>query len=282
MKKKDCYPPNYDELFLKRALSKIVEKTQNECWLTNHNNTYHIISYKNKSVRTARAIYEILKTKIPQDNCLDCLCRNKACINPAHWKHRHKNSPENYPSNYDDIFLENLVKKIEGNKGGCWLINQSLDEDGYCILSYKGKPCRAHRKIYELVKGNIPSFMVCDHLCNNRNCVNPDHIEIKTNKENIQRGISHNGTKTHCPQGHPYTEENTYRHKGGRHCRECRHISNKKFIPPNQDWQRKNKDKLHGYYLKQKEKKNEYSDSLESIVKENPDLFNALANDKFN
>ena len=152
--------------------------------------------------------------------------------------------------------MERLMQKVTINEHGCWLVNQSLDEDGYHVTSYKGKSVRCHRKVYELVNGDIADNLVCDHYyCNTRNCVNPDHIMVTTSKENTQRGISYNREKTHCKQGHEFTSENTwYEHNGSRHCRKCMYESNKRWRPKRKDWQRKNKDKLHKYYLRQKEK----------------------------
>lgn len=236
-------------------MDKVVRK--NGCWLILTHKSYFITSYKNKSVRGAKIVYEMTRGTLPTDYVLDCLCVNKNCINPDHWAKRHKNAPENYPFNYDDIFMDRLMQKVTINERGCWLVNQSLDEDGYHITSYRGKAERAHKKVYELVNGNIPNNLVCDHYyCDTRNCVNPDHIMITTSKANIQRGISYNRTKTHCKQGHEFTEQNTwYEHNGSRHCRKCMYEANKRWRPKRKEWQQKNKDKLDDYYLKQQMKR---------------------------
>ncbi|WP_396021799.1 HNH endonuclease signature motif containing protein [Bacillus cereus group sp. BfR-BA-01522] len=79
---------------------------------------------------------------------------------------------------------------------------------------------------YEMLKGPIEEGMVIDHLCRNRKCVNPLHLEQVTQRINLLRGegmSAENVKKTHCPQGHEYTEENTYISKAGsRYCRKCR------------------------------------------------------------
>ena len=73
-------------------------------------------------------------------------------------------------------------------KNGCWNWEGSLTNDGYGICSYKGKNKVAHRLIYELINGKVPDGLQLDHLCRNRKCVNPDHLEIVTCKENVRRG----------------------------------------------------------------------------------------------
>lgn len=82
----------------------------------------------------------------------------------------------------------------------------------------------AHRVAYEMIIGRIPEGLDLDHLCRNPPCVRPDHLEAVTTQVNLIRGDTfnaHNAAKTHCPQGHEYTPENTYRWRAGRRCRRC-------------------------------------------------------------
>lgn len=127
------------------------------------------------------------------------------------------------------------------DENGCLVWAGYVQSNGYARLWVDGKNLMAHRWSYEFYVGPIPEGQVIDHLCRNRACVNPAHLEPVSQSENIRRGILPELTKqrgsrvTHCPQGHEYTEENTKHRKGnGRACRECgrasvrRHYRNNK------------------------------------------------------
>jgi len=118
---------------------------------------------------------------------------------------------------------------------GCWLWMGAASV-GYGVLHDQDKGSNglilAHRVSYLLHKGPIPPGLEIDHRCRMRCCVNPDHLEAVTHKENCARGIAvqrvreYNRAITHCPAGHEYSAENTYlavRRNGGtsRHCRAC-------------------------------------------------------------
>lgn len=90
----------------------------------------------------------------------------------------------------------------------------------------------AHRVAYTLACGVIPDGMQLDHLCRNRWCVNPEHLEPVTATENARRGDAglNQRSKTHCPKGHPYDEANTYLYPAGfRRCRTCAREHDRKY-----------------------------------------------------
>lgn len=127
----------------------------------------------------------------------------------------------------EDVFFQRFQAKYTILANGCWQWNAAKTGRGYGVLGVKTGSRLAHRLSYEHFVGAIPAGLTIDHLCENKACVNPDHLEPKTNKANNLRGYSasaKNAKKTHCPGGHEYTAQNTYIHRGMRHCRACHRI----------------------------------------------------------
>lgn len=119
--------------------------------------------------------------------------------------------------------------KVEKQFCGCWLWHGRLSDRGYGIFHYSSKDSRrAHRFAYEVMKGKIPDGRELDHLCRVRNCVNPEHLEPVTHRENMMRAKDTfpaiHAAKTHCVRGHELAGNNLLPHKlrlGIRACKTC-------------------------------------------------------------
>jgi hypothetical protein len=86
-----------------------------------------------------------------------------------------------------------LTRYVIDDKG-CWIWSGAVHKSGYGQIKWKGKSTVAHRVIYELIKGEIPTGLIIDHLCNVKLCVNPDHLEAVNYSLNTQRAWD----RRHC------------------------------------------------------------------------------------
>lgn len=114
---------------------------------------------------------------------------------------------------------ERFMDKVIKSPDGCWEWTAAT-RDGYGLFRVEGKLVSAHRWRWEWDNGPVPEGLELDHLCRNRRCVRPDHIEAVTHKENVRRGDSgwKEAEKKTCPKGHPY---DTIDSQGKRRCSIC-------------------------------------------------------------
>jgi HNH endonuclease len=112
---------------------------------------------------------------------------------------------------------------IRGVPSQCWIWIASRDPRGYGHIGLNRSLQRAHRVSLRLADIPIPDDLVVDHLCRNPSCVNPDHIEPVTQRENVKRALRNR--KTHCKNGHPLIATNLraghLKKRGWRQCRTC-------------------------------------------------------------
>lgn len=114
------------------------------------------------------------------------------------------------------------VPPMRPDLGPCWLWTACISGNGYGHFNRNS----AHRWSYIEANGPIPKGLEPDHLCRNRRCVRPTHLEAVTHRENVLRGQSlsaENAAKTNCPQGHAYSGSNLKMDeaRGIRLCRIC-------------------------------------------------------------
>ncbi|MGH3029279.1 MAG: HNH endonuclease signature motif containing protein [Gaiellaceae bacterium] len=123
-------------------------------------------------------------------------------------------------------------KRVRRDAAGCWVWIGCTHPKGYGHFWSGGRVGGAHRWAYEYFVGPIPEGLTIDHLCRNRRCVNPVHLEAVSNRENIRREEAGANLRrespdqlappTHCKRGHPLSGNNLYvRPNGSRHCRAC-------------------------------------------------------------
>ena len=107
---------------------------------------------------------------------------------------------------------------------GCWEWRGTVGNNGYGRFMIRRKTVTVHRYSYITMKGPIPQGLQIDHLCRNRKCVRPSHLEAVPPRTNVLRGVgimAQKARQTHCIHGHEFTPENTAHYKGRRCCRQC-------------------------------------------------------------
>lgn len=173
------------------------------------------------------------------------LCENQNCDKKAisrmlcqkHYdlaRRRHKNL-DSYPLLEIKTPIERFNGMYKVVKSGCWEWRKtSMDKRGYGrFRSEVGR--LAHRFSYHHFKGKLDPKLTIDHLCCNKRCVNPAHLEQVTQRENVLRGTADaakNVLKTHCKRGHKLSGKNLFvkKSKNGhrkRYCMECKRLTNR-------------------------------------------------------
>ncbi len=154
-------------------------------------------------------------------------------------------SAQSVPRSFDHAgAVEKLLSRAAREPSGCLIWRAGRQGKGYGAIVWEGRSWLAHRLMYVAAKGPIPDGLHIDHLCRNRACVNPDHLEAVTPRENVMRGEVGDRMRrtTHCPQGHEYTPANTkvktYKRRTSRNCRACE-----------ADWQRNHRVRKPPVYM---------------------------------
>lgn len=111
---------------------------------------------------------------------------------------------------------------------GCWIWLAYLTKKRYGSFNLGGIIVGAHRASYLIFCGEIPPLLTIDHLCRNKWCVNPDHLEVVSLAENTRRAFARSDFDTHCPNGHHYLKYRVLSQAGKWRCKQCERISARK------------------------------------------------------
>lgn len=137
-------------------------------------------------------------------------------------------SPHERRMLYGEPLAVRLFAKVRVAENGCWLFEPAVKVAWYGKVKTDWGAANVHVIVWNWLRGPVPDGLELDHLCRNKACCNPDHLEAVSHKENCRRGRgpevarSRRFTQTHCKRGHEFNLVNTIYKKKQRVCRICK------------------------------------------------------------
>lgn len=142
--------------------------------------------------------------------------------------------PPGIPLGPDTLTGEHLARywpKVD-SRGECHEWTAATNNGGYGVFRLNGRQVYAHRLAWVIAhQAPLPTSLTIDHVCRNRTCVNPEHLEAVTHRVNTSRQPNAHERRTHCPAGHEYAGANLYRFPDGRRaCRACQRAAQARYV----------------------------------------------------
>ena len=129
----------------------------------------------------------------------------------------------------NEIVGQKILTRFYEDENRCWVWVGAVDGRGYGNVKIGQKWFRTHRLSYLIFVEDLIKGLVIDHICRNKLCMNPNHLEQVTQQTNLHRGNT-NINKRICKNGHPFDDKNTrYTSSGSRQCRRCHNIRQKRY-----------------------------------------------------
>lgn len=190
-----------------------------ECWTWTAStaNGYGVTFWKGKHTTAHRACWLITQGEIPEGMCVLHTCDNRVCVNPEHLelgtstKYTRERMSKAQRKRYKDPAEIAKVRKaicrrygvstdpverfwfyVDKSAGpeGCWIWTGYTVPNGYGRVAWYGRVARTHRVAWQITHGEIPQGKVIYHTCDNPSCVNPKHLRLGTQKDNMEDMVS--------------------------------------------------------------------------------------------